>query len=141
MKNHRLVTRTLVQDQHNRFLLVRNPDQDFWYPPGGGVEVGEALVEAAIREVLEETGAKVRIKRLLFVLEFCEARLDVHNVEFFFLGALEGITSTDAELDSRWFEQSELLDNRSVFPKCLREPDWGGALRASQNLYFGLERA
>ncbi len=43
----------------DKVLLVlrkRAPNPDNWAMPGGGVEVGESLVEAAIREVHEETG-------------------------------------------------------------------------------------
>ncbi|MEJ2669897.1 MAG: NUDIX hydrolase [Gammaproteobacteria bacterium] len=51
---------TVIQDQ-DRFLIVREstvnrPDQIVINQPAGHVEPGESLVEAAIRETLEETG-------------------------------------------------------------------------------------
>jgi len=38
--------------------------------PGGGVEDGEQIREAALREVMEESGLSVEVGRLLYVLEY-----------------------------------------------------------------------
>jgi len=52
-----LGTRTLVLGaDDSEVLLVRHGYTAGWYLPGGGVERGEALVEAAIREIREEAG-------------------------------------------------------------------------------------
>jgi ADP-ribose pyrophosphatase YjhB (NUDIX family) len=57
-----------------RLLLVahRKGAHRYWLLPGGGVEVGETLVEAARREVREETGLDVEIGRLLIVCDAIE---------------------------------------------------------------------
>lgn len=51
-----------------RFLLVRNvaEERSWWSLPGGGMEPGETLGDAAVREVREETGLEVRLTGLAF---------------------------------------------------------------------------
>jgi 8-oxo-dGTP diphosphatase len=44
-------------------LLVKRrdePSRGLWSPPGGSLELGETVEEAAVRETLEETGVQVR---------------------------------------------------------------------------------
>ncbi len=61
----RRVARVVVLDEQGAVLLLsaripRRPDgPDVWFTPGGGVEEGETLAEAAHREVLEETGGRL----------------------------------------------------------------------------------
>ena len=59
--------RAIVFDPEGRVLLVRGQGREpRWYFPGGGIEDGEMPYEAAQREVLEETGVRVR-DRAVFV--------------------------------------------------------------------------
>ena len=53
----------------NRVLFTRVETEDFWFLPGGRVELLETSGEALIREMKEELGVEVRIERLLWVVE------------------------------------------------------------------------
>lgn len=51
--------------QDGRVLLTQREDFEVWCLPGGGVDPGESLAQAAIREVREETGLEVELVRLV----------------------------------------------------------------------------
>jgi len=46
--------RALVIDGTGRVFLIKHSYMAGWYLPGGGVEVGETLMTALARELLEE---------------------------------------------------------------------------------------
>ena len=50
-----------------RLLLVKRSDNGHWGLPGGFVEPGESVAEAAVREVAEETGYRVELGALVGV--------------------------------------------------------------------------
>ncbi|WP_410676728.1 NUDIX hydrolase [Amycolatopsis sp. cmx-4-68] len=45
-----------IQDNEGRILMIRRTDNDLYSIPGGQLELGETLSQAAVREVCEETG-------------------------------------------------------------------------------------
>ena len=53
--------------REGEILLMRRSDNGHWGLPGGFVEVGESVAEAACREVVEETGWRVRVGGLIGV--------------------------------------------------------------------------
>lgn len=48
-----------------RILLTRREDFEIWCLPGGGVDDGESVAQAAVREAREETGLDVVLTRLV----------------------------------------------------------------------------
>jgi len=60
----------LVRD--NKLLLVKrkyDPDSGYWSIPGGHLELGERVKDAAIREAEEETGFKTRVTKLAGIID------------------------------------------------------------------------
>ena len=62
----RIAASALIFDGE-RVLLAHRRDIDWWNLPGGGMEVGETVDEALLREVTEETGLEVEIEQLVGV--------------------------------------------------------------------------
>jgi len=61
-----------LMDRNGRILLVKRrfePGKGLWSIPGGLVELGETIREAALRELEEETGVKADITRILDVVD------------------------------------------------------------------------
>lgn len=60
----------VILDGH-RILLIRRrkKDEDYYVVPGGVVEPGETVEEAAVREAREETGLTVELDRKLRVFD------------------------------------------------------------------------
>src|SRR5512145_3325959 len=59
-----------ILEQDGRVLLTRrsiNPGRGLWTFPGGFVDFGETVTDAAVRETLEETGLEVDLTGLLNV--------------------------------------------------------------------------
>ena len=61
-----------IFDEQGRVFLTRRADNGQWCLPGGGMESGESISEACEREVWEETGLRVRVKRLVGVYSYAD---------------------------------------------------------------------
>ncbi|WEU41093.1 MAG: NUDIX hydrolase [Candidatus Odinarchaeum yellowstonii] len=60
----------IILFEPGKIVLIKRrfpPFKDFWALPGGIVKYGESVEEALLREVKEETGLTVKIKKLVGV--------------------------------------------------------------------------
>ncbi len=57
----------IVKNREGAILLEKRSDCGMWGLPGGRIEAGESVQDAAIREVKEETGLTIKITKLLGV--------------------------------------------------------------------------
>ena len=55
----------VVTNSAGEVLLIRRSDNDNWAVPGGAIDLGESLVQAAVRETREETGIDCEVTGLV----------------------------------------------------------------------------
>jgi 8-oxo-dGTP pyrophosphatase MutT (NUDIX family) len=55
----------IVANDAGEILLIRRSDNDNWALPGGAVDLGESVAQAAVRETKEETGIDCEITGLV----------------------------------------------------------------------------
>jgi len=70
----------VIQDE--KILLTQREDFETWILPGGGVDNGESISQAAIRETKEETGLDVELTRLVGIYFRKSKIFDDHIILF-----------------------------------------------------------
>ena len=127
--------RVIILDSEKRLLMVRqhHDGKDIWMVPGGAIEDGENSIEAAEREMREETCLDVEIGKLIWHTEEVSSR--GQRFVNFFLGHVKGGTcalGTDPELDENhqvmdeiaYKSRSEVEKLEHVYPEYLRDELW-----------------
>jgi len=109
--------------RNGKVLVVRRarkPALNLYTLPGGAVEAGETLVEAAIREVREETSLSIEPVALAghreVIARDYEGKVERHFVILCFASrwlAGEPVLSDELD-DSRWVDPSELGNYRTT---------------------------
>lgn len=112
MKSPLLTVDTVVIKNSSILLIKRknDPYQGFWALPGGFVEYGETVENAAVRETKEETGIDIKLGDLVGVYSDPDRDPRGHTVTVCFLGTKIAGTvksATDAE-DARYFDLKEI---------------------------------
>lgn len=107
-----LAASAVITDSHGRVLLAlrgTEPEKGRWSVPGGSVEPGETLAEAAAREAFEETGLLVEIGRELWMVEIPTGDGRVFEVHDFAATPTGGTLHADDDaVDVRWFTPEQL---------------------------------
>ncbi|MCA9332944.1 NUDIX hydrolase [Candidatus Saccharibacteria bacterium] len=81
-------------------LLEQNVDNErAWSLPGGGVEKGESIEAALVREMEEETGLQVTVGDLLYVCDHIKPERHVVHLTFLIYTNDKKITGTTPGLD------------------------------------------
>lgn len=114
--------------KEGKVLLVRSKykKEEFYLFPGGGMEFGETIEKAAIRETLEETGVKVNIKDLFHVNEYIYPEdWNKRSISMFFLAEVTEISDPTTDDEGKikevvWIKLSN-LDKYDVRPKRVKE--------------------
>jgi ADP-ribose pyrophosphatase YjhB (NUDIX family) len=100
---------TVIRTSDERIVLVRRaiePGYGLWVFPGGYVDRGEQLVDAALREVREESGLEIRIERLVNVYSY----VGTTPIIIVYAGTMTGgeLCTDDECLEARLFAREEI---------------------------------
>ena len=113
-KNPKLTADGAVLKQDKILLVKRknNPYKDKWALPGGFVEYGERVENTVVREVLEETGLKTKVKEIIGVYSDPKRDPRGHTVTIVYLLELINgeLKSGDDAADARFFSLDSLPD-------------------------------
>lgn len=103
--------------RHEQILLVQRgkpPAKGMWAIPGGSVELGETLKQAAEREVLEETGIRIKAGEPVHSFEVIEhdengrIRFHYYIVDLDCKYENGRITPGDDAANARWISEKDL---------------------------------
>ena len=113
--NPKVVAATIPEDA-GRILLTRrsiDPGRGLWTFPGGFVDFGETVTDAAIRETFEETGLAVRLTGLLNVFTYPAAPVIIVYRARVTSGTLTSCAENDA---LEWVAPDAIPWDRLAFP-------------------------
>ncbi|MBK5429260.1 MULTISPECIES: NUDIX hydrolase [Bacillus] len=70
----------------NKILILQDEGEDYWYVPGGRVKMLENSEDALKRELAEEVGVPIKVKRLIWSVEnfFTLSERKFHEISFYY---------------------------------------------------------
>ncbi|WP_370965218.1 NUDIX hydrolase [Amycolatopsis sp. cg9] len=129
-----------IQDDDGRILMIRRTDNDLYSIPGGQLELGETLAQAAVREVCEETGVDCEITGVIglysdpsHVIAYDDGEVRQEFSICFRARAIGGALRTSVESNEvLWIEHNK-VDTLSVHSSIRKRIDHG---LSADHVYF-----
>ncbi|WP_131785353.1 NUDIX hydrolase [Protofrankia symbiont of Coriaria ruscifolia] len=113
----------VVTDETGRILMVHKTDNDLWALPGGGMDLGESIADAAVRETKEETGIDIEVTGLIgvytnprHVLAYDDGEVRQQFSLCFTTRMLGGTLRTSSETKEVQFVAPTDLDSLNIHP-------------------------
>lgn len=104
---HIVSAATIVMNEQKEILLIKGPKRG-WEMPGGQVEEGESLKDAAIRETKEETGIDIEV--LKFCGVFQNVNYSICNTLFLARPVGGKLTTTPESLEVGFYPIEQALE-------------------------------
>lgn len=103
--------------ESGKVLLTKREDFEVWCLPGGAVDDGESLADAALREAREETGLAVELKRLVGIYSRPNWHDEGSHIAVFAAAVVGGTLRLQPSevLEARYFDSDELSDQVILF--------------------------
>ena len=131
-----LTTDIFIYNEEYDFILIKRknePYKDCWALPGGFVEYGECVEDAAIREAKEETSIDVKLEELVNVYSKPDRDPRGHTVTVAYLakGDLNNRKAKSDACDIDVFSQNQLskiniaFDHEKIIKDCLNKAKTG----------------
>lgn len=129
-RNPSLTADIFIFDEAQNFILIKRknePYKDYWALPGGFVDYGESVEDAARREALEETSIKVELKELVGVYSDPDRDPRRHTVSIAYTakGNMDDMKAEDDACDIDIFTREDLkkinlaFDHEKIIDDCL----------------------
>lgn len=130
-RNPSLTTDIFIFDDDLNFILIKRkngPYKDYWALPGGFVDYGECVEDAAMREALEETSIDVELKKLVGVYSNPSRDPRGHTVSITYTarGDMKKMNAADDACDIGIFKQEDLekinlaFDHEKIINDCFK---------------------
>ena len=130
-RNPSLTVDIFIYDENNNFILIKRgnePFKGYWALPGGFVDYGETVENAAKREALEETSINVKLERLVGVYSKPDRDPRRHTVSITYTakGNMENMRADDDACDICIFTMKDLeklniaFDHEEIIADCLK---------------------
>jgi len=107
----------IIRDQHGRILVVHRTysREEPWALPGGWLESGESVERTLERELLEETGLRVRVGNLMAIDRANFTLVVVLRADLVDGTSLAGFRASAEVNQLAWIEPSDVVQRLSAF--------------------------
>ncbi|GAA0577335.1 NUDIX hydrolase [Actinomadura livida] len=123
----------VVENDKGEILMIRRTDNDNWALPGGAIDLGESVTQAAIRETKEETGIDIEVTGLVGI--YSDPRHVIHYTsnnevrqEFSILLAAipvgGGVRASEESSDTTWMDRNRIRNLQIDQSMRKRVADW-----------------